>query len=123
MKSIVWDFFSLKSRKPLSFKLTWFTFHKIFSTFLLVCSVILFFYHKVLNKQSKKGDGDKFDDSSSRKVGFTNIWQLVKSQCFALFQLKEFELSIDVDATKMFIFMNTIFMSNISISKKLSHND
>jgi hypothetical protein len=30
-------------------------------------------------------------------------------------------LSVDVDGPKLFIFMNTIFMSNFSISKKLSH--
>jgi hypothetical protein len=36
---------------------------------------------------------------------------------------QNFELSIDVDGPKMFIFLNTVLMNNISISKKLSHSD
>ena len=32
-----------------------------------------------------------------------------------------FILSVDVDGPKLFIFLNTVFMSNFSISKKLSH--
>jgi hypothetical protein len=34
-----------------------------------------------------------------------------------------FELSIDVDGPKLFIFLNTVMMNNISISKKLSHSN
>lgn len=34
-----------------------------------------------------------------------------------------FELSIDLDSPKLFIFLNTVMMNNISISKKLSHSD
>ena len=30
-------------------------------------------------------------------------------------------MSVDVDGPKLFIFLNTVFMSNFSISKKLSH--
>lgn len=36
---------------------------------------------------------------------------------------KNFELSIDLDRPKLFIFLNTLMMNNFSISKKLSHSD
>lgn len=34
-----------------------------------------------------------------------------------------FPLQMDVDGPKLFIFLNTVFMNNFSISKKLSHYD
>lgn len=36
---------------------------------------------------------------------------------------ENFLLHVDVDGPKLVIFMNTVFMNNFSISKKLSHND
>jgi hypothetical protein len=35
----------------------------------------------------------------------------------------QFLLNVDLDGPKFFIFLNTVFMNNFSISKKLSHND
>ena len=69
---------------------------------LLVFSIVLF----ALYKLARKGDTDKKESKLGTYLDQNN-----------------FLLSIDVDGAKLMIFLNTVFMNNFSISKKLSHND
>jgi hypothetical protein len=81
----------------------------------------LFVYYKVQSKKNKKL---KNESSSSQDSWFSSFSLVVFNYSWMTwFNCSDFELSIDVDTAKVFIFMNTVFMTNISISKKLSHND
>ena len=93
-------------------------------------SLILFTLYKFFWKQITKSlQNDEIIVPYSLKDEvfsfYTVFWWIIHTQKSASLteESENFLLNIDLDGPKLFIFLNTVFMNNFSISKKLSHND
>lgn len=79
-----------------------------------------FFFRKVMkevNSQIEYSVNKSLDSTLDRLDLLKLFWWLKNAD------KSNFELQFDVDGPKIMMFINTLFMSNLSISKKLSHSD
>ena len=94
-------------------KWTEYDIHKLNSNVFLLISIVLFVLYKFkFRKDGDKKHKNKFGGAKSKNVDWLDLTNE-----------SNFILSVDVDGPKLIIFLNTVFMNNFSISKKLSHND